>query len=250
MRWTPRARRASRAQALGPAPRAGVAPAGASPSRPRRRLGSRGDLTRSTLQREPRRGNLPHPGRAGRRVLSRRRRRRCRSATRLSRRALRRPQRAQPERERLRTWRGHLPTRPCGAPPITHRAQLRPKRPLREDDNAPHRPQLRGMATDGRWPLTTSPAGHQTAPVDTARRRPIELSYLPRAPSYRYSVQGLVAAERAGQVHEAEQDVGVPLVADLHPWAADEPGQRPLHHVPVAAQPAAGLDAAPGDPWG
>jgi hypothetical protein len=36
-----------------------------------------------------------------------------------------------------------------------------------------------------------------------------------------------VAAERAGQVHEAEQDVGVPLVADLHPWAADEPGQRP-----------------------
>ena len=40
-------------------------------------------------------------------------------------------------------------------------------------------------------------------------------------------VQGLAVAERAGQVHEAEQDVGVPLVADLHPWAADEPGQRP-----------------------
>jgi hypothetical protein len=31
MRWTPRVRRASRAQALGPAPRAGAAPAGANP---------------------------------------------------------------------------------------------------------------------------------------------------------------------------------------------------------------------------
>jgi hypothetical protein len=47
-----------------------------------------------------------------------------------------------------------------------------------------------------------------------------------------------------------EQDVGVPLVADLHPWAADGPGQRPLRYVPVAAQPAAGLDAASGDPRG
>jgi hypothetical protein len=69
-----------------------------------------------------------------------------------------------------------------------------------------------------RWPLTPVRPAHQAAPVDTARRRPIELSHFPGAPLYRYSVQGLVAAERAGQVHEAEQDVGGPLVADLHPW--------------------------------
>ena len=84
---------------------------------------------------------------------------------------------------------------------------------------------VRRSSTPGK--SDSGPAGHQTAPVDTVRRRPIELSHLPRAPSYWYSVQGLVAAERAGQVHESEQDVGVPLVADLHPWAADEPGQRP-----------------------
>ena len=52
-----------------------------------------------------------------------------------------------------------------------------------------------------------------------------------------------MAAKRAGQVHEAEQEVGVPLVADLHPWAADELSQRPLHHVPVG--PSRLLDSMP-----
>ena len=51
-----------------------------------------------------------------------------------------------------------------------------------------------------------------------------------------------------GQGEESEHDVGTPLKADLHPLIADQPGQRPLRHVPVTAQPFARLDAAPGDP--
>jgi hypothetical protein len=72
---------------------------------------------------------------------------------------------------------------------------------------------------------------HRTAPCWTVRR-----------------VQGVEADECAGQVEEPEQDVRAPLVADLQPPVADQPRQRPLHHVPVAAQPLARLDAAPGDP--
>ena len=50
------------------------------------------------------------------------------------------------------------------------------------------------------------------------------------------------------RLQEPKQDLGVSLVADLQPPVADQPRQRPLHHVPVAAQPLVRLDAAPGDP--
>ena len=72
---------------------------------------------------------------------------------------------------------------------------------------------------------------HRTAPCWTVR-----------------PVQGVEADECAGRVEEPEQDVRAPLVADLQAPVADQPRQRPLHHVPVAAQPLARLDAAPGDP--
>jgi shikimate kinase len=56
------------------------------------------------------------------------------------------------------------------------------------------------------------------------------------------------AHQRAGQPQPGSQDVGAPLVADLQAAAADQPPQGRLDHPPVAAQPLAGLDAAPGDP--
>jgi hypothetical protein len=68
------------------------------------------------------------------------------------------------------------------------------------------------------------------------------------APSPRRRVHGLQADERAGQVHEPQQDIGAPLIAHLQPPVAHQPCQRPLHHIPVVAQPLAGLDAAAGDP--
>jgi hypothetical protein len=50
------------------------------------------------------------------------------------------------------------------------------------------------------------------------------------------------------QLQEPEQDVAAPLVAGLQSPIAHQPGQRPLHHRAVAAQPLARLDAAAGDP--
>ena len=60
--------------------------------------------------------------------------------------------------------------------------------------------------------------------------------------------QGLEADQRAGQMHQPQQDVGAPLVAHLEPPIAHQPRQRPLHHIPVMAQPLAGLHTTPGDP--
>jgi hypothetical protein len=54
----------------------------------------------------------------------------------------------------------------------------------------------------------------------------------------------------AGQVKEAQQEVGVSLVADLQSPVAYQPRQRPLHHVAVAAELVARLDPAAGDAWG
>ena len=51
-------------------------------------------------------------------------------------------------------------------------------------------------------------------------------------------------------MEEPQQDVRAALVADLQPPVACQPRQRPLDHVPVAAQPSRGLDAAAGDPRG
>src|SRR5215218_73323 len=51
-------------------------------------------------------------------------------------------------------------------------------------------------------------------------------------------------------MQKPEQHLGVPLVADLQAPVAHQPRQRPLHHVAVAAQPIAWLDAAPGDSRG
>jgi hypothetical protein len=56
------------------------------------------------------------------------------------------------------------------------------------------------------------------------------------------------ADQRTGQICEPQQEVGAPLLADLQPPIAHQPGQRPLHHLPMAAQPLARLDATPGDP--
>jgi hypothetical protein len=66
--------------------------------------------------------------------------------------------------------------------------------------------------------------------------------------SYLRLVQGREADQRAGQPHKPEQNVGAPLVADLKPPAAQQPRQRPLHHIAVPGQLVAGLDPAPGDP--
>jgi hypothetical protein len=46
----------------------------------------------------------------------------------------------------------------------------------------------------------------------------------------------------------APEDVGASLVADLPAAAAEQPPHSRLDHPAVAAQPLAGLDAAPGDP--
>ena len=40
----------------------------------------------------------------------------------------------------------------------------------------------------------------------------------------------------------------MPLIAHLQAPAAHQPRQRPLYHIPVAAQPSRGLDATAGDP--
>jgi hypothetical protein len=56
------------------------------------------------------------------------------------------------------------------------------------------------------------------------------------------------AGQRAGQLQQPQQDVAAALVADLQAPVAHQPRQRPLHHIPVAAQPLGGLDATPGDP--
>jgi len=60
--------------------------------------------------------------------------------------------------------------------------------------------------------------------------------------------QRLEADQRARQVEERQHDVGASLVADLQPPIADQPRQRPLHHIPVPAEPLARLDPASGDP--
>jgi hypothetical protein len=52
-------------------------------------------------------------------------------------------------------------------------------------------------------------------------------------------VELVEADERAGQLQEPEQDVAAPLVADLQPPVAHQPGQRALRHIAVAAQPLA-----------
>jgi hypothetical protein len=49
-------------------------------------------------------------------------------------------------------------------------------------------------------------------------------------------VQLLEADQRARQLHEPKQDVGVPLVAGLQAPAAQQPRQRPLRDLPVAAE--------------
>jgi hypothetical protein len=43
-------------------------------------------------------------------------------------------------------------------------------------------------------------------------------------------------------VHEPEQDVGAPLVADLQAPVTNQPRQRPLDLMPMAAEP---LDSMP-----
>ena len=64
-----------------------------------------------------------------------------------------------------------------------------------------------------------------------ARRRPRLGSALGRCNRLR---------QRAGMpAAEPEQDVGAPLVTDLQPPVAHQPGQRPLPHIAVAAQPLA-----------
>ena len=62
-------------------------------------------------------------------------------------------------------------------------------------------------------------------------------------------MQGLETHQRARQLHEPDQDVGPPLIADLEASIAHQPGQRPLHHIPMPAESLARLDATPGDPW-
>jgi hypothetical protein len=62
------------------------------------------------------------------------------------------------------------------------------------------------------------------------------------------SGQRVEADQHARQLHEPQHDVGAPLVAHLQAPVAHQPRQRPLHHIAVAAQPLAGLDATPGDP--
>jgi hypothetical protein len=42
-------------------------------------------------------------------------------------------------------------------------------------------------------------------------------------------------------------DVGAPLIAHFEPTKAIEPGQRPLHHPPIAPQSFTRLDATPSD---
>ena len=63
-------------------------------------------------------------------------------------------------------------------------------------------------------------------------------------------VQLLEADQRAPQLHKPKQDVGAPLVADLQAPAAQQPRQRPLHDLPVAAELVAWLDTAAGDATG
>jgi hypothetical protein len=91
-------------------------------------------------------------------------------------------------------------------------------------------------------------AGLQAAPArpflsgDSATRYRSEYVELVSR-SYLRPVQVLEADERAGQVHEREQDVGAPLVARLQPPVAPQPRQRSLHHVPV--RPSLPLDSTP-----
>jgi uncharacterized protein (TIGR03083 family) len=91
------------------------------------------------------------------------------------------------------------------------------------------------------WSLGRRPRSPPSArPESSSDRRGLCLRLL----------QGVEADQRARQLHEPQHDVGAPLVAHLQAPVAHQPRQRPLHHIPVAAQPLAGLDATPGDPRG
>ena len=57
--------------------------------------------------------------------------------------------------------------------------------------------------------------------------------------SYFCLIQCLEADQRARQMQKPGQHLGVPLVAELQAPVAHQPRQRPLHHVPMAAQPIA-----------
>jgi hypothetical protein len=65
-----------------------------------------------------------------------------------------------------------------------------------------------------------------------------------------FELSSCLTDQRAGQLHEPEQDVGAPLVTDLQPPVAHQPRQRPLDHIAVAAKLVARLDTAAGDSRG
>ena len=56
------------------------------------------------------------------------------------------------------------------------------------------------------------------------------------------------ADERTAQGQERLVDVHPPLIPDRQPTVPIEPGQRPLYHPPMPAQPLAGFDPLTGDP--
>jgi hypothetical protein len=58
------------------------------------------------------------------------------------------------------------------------------------------------------------------------------------------------ANQGAGQVEQALQQVGAPLVADPEAATAGQPRLRPFHHPPVLPQPLARIDPPPGQARG
>src|SRR5688572_11388208 len=61
-------------------------------------------------------------------------------------------------------------------------------------------------------------------------------------------IEAAAAYQRARQVEQASEEVGSPLVADAKATAAEQPGERALHHPAMPPQLLRGLDAAASNP--
>ncbi len=69
----------------------------------------------------------------------------------------------------------------------------------------------------------------------------------PERSSFRQRREEVAADQGAGQVEQSLEEGGPPLVADAEAAAAEEPGQAPLHHPTVPAQPLGGVDPTSGE---